>query len=61
MFVVGQKVRCKIYGEGVVVSIDEHLTYLVDVDFASGKMDRYTEDGKLCEGDDEPSLTVIEE
>ena len=61
MFVVGQKVRCKTYGEGVVVSIEELPPYRVDVDFANGEWDCYTEDGKLYEKDDEPSLTVIEE
>ena len=61
MFKVGQRVICKQYGEGVVEGTDEDGTYPVDVDFISGEWDSYTEDGKLYEDDDEPSLTVIKE
>ena len=61
MFSVGQKVICKEYGEGVVEGIDEDRTYPVDVNFDSGEWDYYTEDGKLYEYDDEPSLSVIKE
>ena len=39
---------------------DEDGAYPVDVDFISGEWDCYTEDGKLYEDDDEPSLSVIE-
>ena len=61
MFKVGQKVICKQYCEGVVSCVDEDGTYPVDVDFIGGEWDCYTEDGKLYEDDDEPSLSVIEE
>ena len=61
MFKVGQKVRCKQYGEGVVEGIDEDGAYPVDVEFISGEWDYYTEGGKLCYLDDEPNLSVIEE
>ena len=62
MFVVGQKVRCTTHGEGVVTVIEEQGTYPVEVDFANGEWDCYTEDGEMFGGDDdEPSLFVIEE
>ena len=61
MFTTGQKVWCKAYGEGVVVGVDEDGGCPVDVDFIGGEWDCYTEDGKFCEIDDEPSLSVIEE
>ena len=63
MFKVGQKVICKVYGEGVVISVDDEPgeVYPVDVEFAVGGRNCYTEDGKLWVLDDEPSLTVIEE
>ena len=61
MFVVGQKVRCAHFGEGVVVVIEEQGAYPVEVDFANGEWDCYTKDGKEFEDDYEPSLTVIEE
>ena len=61
MFKVGQKVICKVYGEGVVEGIDEDGAYPVDVEFTTGESDAYTSDGKLYEDDDEPSLSVIEE
>ena len=60
MFKVGQKVICKVHGEGVVVNTDEHEKYPVDVEFVGGGWNCYTEDGKLWTVDDEPSLTVIE-
>ena len=60
MFKVGQKVRCKKYGEGVVKGIDEDEAYPVDVEFTNGEWDFYTKDGKLYEDDDEPRLSVIE-
>ena len=60
MFKVGQKVICKVHGEGVVVGVDEDGTYPVDVDFIGGAWNCYTEDGKLYETDDEPSLSEIE-
>ena len=47
--------------KGVVEGIDEDGAYPVDVGFIGGEWDCYTEDGKLCYLDDEPSLTVIEE
>ena len=61
MFKVGQKVICKAYGEGVVTGTDEDGIYPVDVKFIGGEWDCYTEDGKYCETDDEPCLSVIEE
>ena len=61
MFEVGQKVICKKYGEGTVTGTDEDGTYPVDVAFISDEWDCYTEDGKMFETDDEPSLYVIEE
>ena len=60
MFKVGQKVICKVHGEGVVTDTDEDGTYPVDVEFVGGEWDCYTEDGKFFETDDEPSLNVIE-
>ena len=60
MFKVGDKVICKVYGEGVVEGTDEDGAYPVDVGFVNGKWDCYTEDGKMFEDDDEPSLSVIE-
>ena len=62
MFTVGQKVICKMNGEGVVEGVDEYEVYPVNVDFLNGEWDCYTDDGKLYEDDDgEPSLSVIEE
>ena len=61
MFVVGQKVRCKTYGEGVVANIDEYYTYSVEVEFTSGVSGCYTQNGEKFGGDGEPSLSVIEE
>ena len=58
MFKVGQKVRCKRYGEGVVSDVWDDQ---VDVEFLQGGWEVYTVDGKLYETDDEPSLSVIEE
>ena len=60
MFKVGQKVICKVYGEGVVDGVDVGKSYPVAVEFTSGEWDFYMEDGKLCYLDDEPSLSVIE-
>ena len=62
MFTVGQKVRCGMFGEGVVSEVgDENQTYPVVVKFISGKWDNYTDVGRWFEDDDEPSLTIIEE
>ena len=61
MFKVGQKVICKVHGEGVVENVDADGACPVDVDFISGEWDCYTEDGKLWFLDDESSLSVIEE
>ena len=61
MFKVGQKVICKVHGEGVVTGTDEDGTYPVDVEFIGGEWDCYTEDGKMFETDDEPSLSAIGE
>ena len=60
MFKVGQKVICKVHGEGVVSCVDAGKSYPVEVEFPNGEWDRYTVEGKLFEDDDEPSLSVIE-
>ena len=61
MFTVGQKVRCGMFGEGVVSEVgDENQTYPVVVKFIRDVRDCYTEDGRWFEDDDEPSLYVIE-
>ena len=62
MFEVGQKVLCKVFGEGVVTEVDFLPVYPIKVSFLSGHFERYTEDGKMFgTDDDEPSLSVIEE
>ena len=60
MFKVGQKVVCKVFGEGVVTEVDFRTVYRIEVSFLSGKFESYTEDGKMYEYDDEPRLSVIE-
>ena len=61
MFTVGQKVRCGMFGEGVVSEVgDENQTYPVVVKFIRDVWDCYTDDGRWFEDDDEPSLYVIE-
>ena len=61
MFKVGQKVRCDVFGEGVVSEVgDKNQTYPVVVEFIRDVWDCYTEEGKLYEDDDEPSLSEIE-
>lgn len=59
MFVVNQKVFCKVHGEGVVTEVEATPPYRIEVDFLAG-WECYTADGKLYETDDEPSLSVIE-
>ena len=61
MFKVGQKVICKVYGEGEVTEVDDMHTYPVEVDFLNGEWECYTSDGEMYFKDIEPSLTVIEE
>ena len=62
MFKVGQKVRCDMFGEGVVSEVgDENQAYPVVVKFIRDVWDCYTDDGRWFEDDDEPSLSVIEE
>ena len=61
MFKVGQKVICKVHGEGVVSDVWDDQAYPVDVEFLKGGWEDYTVDGKLYENDDKPSLSVIEE
>lgn len=61
MFEVGQKVLCKVFGEGVVTEVDFLPVYPIKVSFLSGHFERYTEDGKMYEYDYEPRLSVIEE
>ena len=60
MFKVGQKVICKVHGEGVVSCVDADGEYPVDVEFIGGAWDCYTEDGSWFENGDEPCLSVIE-
>ena len=62
MFVVDQKVFCKVHGEGVVTKVvDIHRTFPVEVDFLNGEWEFYTKDGRPYSDEDEPSLSVIEE
>ncbi len=62
MFVVDQKVFCKVHGEGVVTKVvDIHRTFPVEVDFLNGEWEFYTKDGRQCSDGIEPSLSVIEE
>ena len=61
MFKVGQKVICKVHGEGVVTKVEDMHTYPVEVDFLSGEWECYTSDGKWNFNDIEPSLSVIKE
>ena len=62
MFKVGQKVRCDMFGEGVVSEVgDENQAYPVVVKFVRDVRDCYTDDGRWFKDDDEPSLSVIEE
>ena len=60
MFKVGDKVVCKVFGEGVVTEVDFRTVYRIKVSFLSGVSEPYTEDGKMYEYDDEPRLSVIE-
>ena len=60
MFKVGQKVICKVFGEGVVIEVEDMHTYPVEVDFLSGEWECYTSYGELRFNDVEPSLSVIE-
>lgn len=61
MFTVGQKVYCKVYGEGEVTEVMDRRTYPVEVDFLNGEWEDYTVDGRMYKDDAELSLTVIEE
>ncbi len=61
MFKVGQKVVCKVFGEGVVTEVEATPPYRIEVSFLSGDFECYTEDGKMYEYDYEPRLSVIEE
>lgn len=61
MFKVGQKVICKVYGEGEVTEVVGMHSYPIGVDFLNGEWEDYTAGGKMYEYDDEPSLSVIEE
>ena len=61
MFKVGQKVICKVFGEGVVTEVDFRTVYPIEVSFLSGDFECYTEGGKMYEYDYEPRLSVIEE
>lgn len=51
---------CKVFGEGVVSEVEDMYTYQIEVDFLSGECVCYTDDGKMYEDDDEPSLSLIE-
>ena len=61
MFKVGQKVICKVHGEGVVTEVETTPPYRIEVDFLGGEWECYTSDGKWNFNDIVPSLTVIEE
>ena len=61
MFEVGQKVICRVYGEGVVTEVDFRTVYPIKVSFLSGYVECYTSYGKMYEYDYEPRLSVIEE
>ena len=61
MFKVGQKVICKVHGEGVVTEVEATPPYRIEVDFLGGGWECYTSDGKLPSCSIEPSLSVIEE
>ena len=61
MFKVGQKVICKVYGEGEVTEVEDMRTYPVEVDFLNGEWECYTSDGEMRFNEIEPSLSVIEE
>ena len=61
MFKVGDKVICKVHGEGEVTAVEDMRTYPVEVDFLNGEWEFYTKDGRQCSDEDEPSLSVIEE
>ena len=61
MFKVGDKVICKVHGEGVVTEVEATPPYRIEVDFLGGEWECYTSDGKWNFNDIEPSLSVIEE
>ena len=61
MFTVGQKVYCKVHGEGVVTEVEATPPYRIEVDFLGGEWECYTANGELHFNDDEPSLSVIKE
>lgn len=61
MFKVGQKVICKVHGEGVVTEVEATPPYRIEVDFLGGGWECYTSDGKWNFNDIEPSLSVIDE
>ena len=61
MFKVGQKVICKVHGEGVVTEVEATPPYRIEVDFLGGEWECYTANGELHFNGDEPSLSVIEE
>lgn len=47
MFHVGQKVRCAVNGDGVVVAVDAERPYPVAVRYDDGDKDYFTEDGRV--------------
>ena len=60
MFVVGQKVRCKTYGKGVVTCItEEALLYPVEVTFHDGSVEEFTQSGREFISEERPSLVKI--
>ena len=60
MFEIGQKVWCKVFGEGEVTKVDFLPVYPIEVSFLSGDFECYTKGGKMYEYDEEPRLSVIE-
>ena len=61
MFKVGQRVICKVYGEGEVTDVKDEYTCGIEVSFHNVEWAYYTSEGKLYVADGEPCLSVIEE
>ena len=61
MFKVGQRVVCKVYGEGEVTDVKDEYTYGIEVSFQNVEWAYYTSEGKLWLANAEPSLSVIKE
>lgn len=55
-FKKGDKVSHPMWGNGVVIEIDEYLIYPVRVEFKDGQTRPFTTDGKYFRSDNAPSL-----